>query len=697
MHRDRNRLKAGLLLAGAVGFAALGQYYFHNRREYYWDGIIFISLALICFAWSIGLAARSVRQPRKSPALTWRGWVRRTSSDRRSVPIMLALLLNLVAARSANTHPPPNSYTFSVALWIASLIIFYIAFAPFSYLPRNTWQAIRRARYSIRHDRRYVAELVLVLGLILIGMLLRVWDLAHIPANVSGDEGTQGVWAVDVLEGRLRNPFATGWLTVPTMTFYALAGSLRLFGDSVAGLRTLSALTGSATLVFTYLLARRGFGQRVALFALAALTFSHFHIHFSRLAMNNVADAFFIVLTLWLLTEGLQRASNDRNEPDWNTQSGTRNTRCWFLAAGLTLGLCWYGYFGSRVITLVVVSFLGIQAIMERGFLRRHAPALTLMALMAVMVLSPLLLHYADFPENLTARFNQVSFFRWLENELARPDHDSLFSLVIRQVWRSISAFNYTLDPTFWYHAQIPLLDFISGILFILGLVVAVSQWRKPTMRLILLWFGIAVTFGWVLTENPPSSMRTVVVAPALAILVGLGLDRLLTLARWSIGGRREQWNWIGLVVLVFAALFNVYYYFFDYTPTRVYGNPTAETATVLARYLHSHAKAELYSAELTEGQDTQPFVYFYGPPFLYYDFGTIKYLARNVPGVDVPPADQDPGFRTQVTGPTLFVVVGERMGELKAVQARHADGQLYEFFSQADGRLMFVVYEVLR
>jgi hypothetical protein len=361
------------------------------------------------------------------------------------------------------------------------------------------------------------------------------------------------------------------------------------------------------------------------------------------------------------------------------------------------MGLSWYGYFGSRVIMLVVAVYLSARAVAERGFLHRHARELTLMMLLAVMAASPLLLYYTKHPETLSARFNQVNFFRWLGNELNRPDHDSTFTLIIRQVWRSISAFNHTLDPTFWYRAQTPLLDSISGILFILGLASAIGRWRRPAVRLVLIYFGLAITFGWILTENPPSSMRMVIIAPAAALLTAMGLDRLLILAQRTLGGCRSNWNWVAVTVLALAALFNVYYYFAVYTPTRIYGNPSAETATVFARYLQDEWAAEHtpLDEQTSESEQGTPFVYFYGPPFLYYDFGTIEFMARDVSGVSVPPQDQEPDFQTRVQGPTLFVVLRERLDELAAIQARHPNGELQEFYSRADWRLMFVVYEV--
>ncbi len=704
MLRDRSRLKAGLLLASAMGFALLGQFYFFERREYYWDGIIFTTIALISFVWLIVLAARSTGVSRRTHTVSWREWTSRTLDDRRAIGVLSALLLNLVAARSADTRSLSGQYALSVVLWLTSLVIFFATFVSLPLLLRRSVVQLSRVFYATRHDRRYATELAVVLGLILIGLFLRMWDLGHIPANLSGDEGTQGMWAVDVLEGRVRNPFSTGWFSVPTMSFFVQSASLRVFGDSVAGLRSISAIIGTSTLLFTYLFARRNLGRRVGLFALAALTFNHYHIHFSRLSSNQVADPFFMVLALWLLSEGLRRTESQTHhtsdafgEVQHKAQSAARNAQAWFLAAGLTAGLSWYGYFGSRVIMLVIIAYLCTQAALEKGLLRRTWRPLILLTVMAFLAVSPLLLHYLNSPANLTARFNQVNFFRWLDNELSRPDHDSVFNLVVRQIWRSISAFNYTLDPTFWYRAEIPLLDFVSGILFILGLVTAAVQWRRSIMRWILLWFGFAVAIGWILTENPPSSMRMVIIAPAVALLAAIGLDQLLVLAQWSLGGERERWNRVGLVLLAVAAFLNVQYYFFIYTPARVYGNPSAETATVLARHLRAQAASSrtLLPSETHTLDRNGPFVYFYGPPYLYYDFGTIQFIARDVPGVNVPPRQEDPEFLSRVSGSALFVVLSERLDELAAIQEQHRNGQVREFYSEANGRLMFVSYEV--
>lgn len=119
----------------------------------------------------------------------------------------------------------------------------------------------------------------------------------------------------------------------------------------------------------------------------------------------------------------------------------------------------------------------------------------------------------------------------------------------------------------------------------------------------------------------------------------------------------------------------------------------------MLARYLTDSSKPrqglDPTAEELAQVPEGQPYVYFYGPPFLYYDFGTIRFIAHDVPGVSVPPRDQDPDYHTHVSGQTLFVVLRERLDELEAIKAQYPYGSLREFYSEADGRLMFVVYDV--
>ena len=118
MRRDRDRLRAALLVVGAVFFGALGQFYLIGRRDYVWDAVIFFGVALICFVWLMVVAARTVRADGRRSPPDWRARGRRVLIDRRAIPFVVALLLNWLAARSVNSRPPPDDFSFSILLWL---------------------------------------------------------------------------------------------------------------------------------------------------------------------------------------------------------------------------------------------------------------------------------------------------------------------------------------------------------------------------------------------------------------------------------------------------------------------------------------------------------------------------------------------------------------------------------------------------
>jgi hypothetical protein len=302
--------------------------------------------------------------------------------------------------------------------------------------------------------------------------------------------------------------------------------------------------------------------------------------------------------------------------------------------------------------------------------------------LAALVVAAPLLLYYAAHPDALTARAGQVSILSpgWLVREIDYTKR-SAASIFLQQFIKSVTAFHYTLDPTYWYHPSIPLLDFLSGVLLLFGLVWAAARWREPGSGLLLIWFWLAIILGWALTENPPSSQRMIIITPALALLVGLGLSWLSEVGERALGrGRIIGWDEIAILALVLISILNLYYYFVVYTPTGVYGNPTAEVATLLGRYLRQ--------------QDDDYVVYFYGPPAMYLDIGNLSFLAPDSVGVDVQEGEGR-AVNVDASKGARFVFLPHRMGELEAVREQFPGGELQYVYSKADNRLLYVLYEM--
>jgi hypothetical protein len=679
-----------VLVVVGLGFALLGQFYFVYRREYVWDGVFFWCVAVLSLGLFLWWLDRG-RWGRSGQLLGW--WT--SGHSLQALAAIGGTWLALLSGWLARQRPGPVGFSSLLWLWLVGVACFlWSMVAPRNLNPLLFFSVRPHWAYSSHLShwlRSHQIELAGLAVLLLVALVVRAADLEHIPANLGGDEGEQGMAALELLGPPLDNPFSTGWFSVPTMSFLAWGVSMRVFGESIAGLRALSALIGTCSVLTTFLLARELWGQRVAWLAAAALTCSHFHIHFSRLGSNQIADGLLTTLALWLLVRGL------------------RSRRAiTFALAGAVMGLGWYGYFGARLIGFLVVPYLAWRSLVEHRFFLRYGQLMLILLWAALVVAAPLLFHYADYPDELSSRARQVSIFAsgWLAREQEITGRSGA-SLMLQQFWKSISAFNYTLDPTFWYHSSIPLLDFISGVLFVLGLVWATVRCRWPANGLLLLWFWLALILGWVATENPPSSMRLTGIAPALASLVGLGLNWLVALSQHMPGslthlsstrpelapggggrvtsGRRSVPGAM-VSLLVAIAVLNLYYYFVVYIPTRVYGNPTSEVATELGRYLVQ--------------QDDDYVVYFHAPPFMYWDFGTLRFIARGIVGRDVPlPV---PGQEVQLgefLGTDLrwgvrFVFLPERLSELEAVRTQVPGGVELPVYSDADERLLYVLYE---
>jgi 4-amino-4-deoxy-L-arabinose transferase-like glycosyltransferase len=675
-----------LLFILGLGLVVLGQVYFLRLPQYTWDGIIFCALGVLMWVLALRRAEeRSDARPAR-PA-----WYRQWLADAAAHPLRtgllgLGVLLALWAGIGARRADPAADFSPYLRAWALGLLLYLLAFVPLR--PRSPAPLPPRSSAPLPPhssaplpprssaplppcDLRPCSLLALFL-LLLAAFLARAVALDEIPANFGGDEGTQALEALRLLGPPLGNPFATGWYSVPTMSFLVAGLGMRLFGATVAGARMLSALAGTASVLTTYLLARRLAGEWVGWGAAVLVAFGHYGLHFSRLASNQIADALLGPLVLYFLLRGLESKGDSYLQGD---------RHLWMTLAGLVLGLSWYTYFGARLMTVVVGLYLVGRAMREgHEFLARYGRGLFVLVVGFALTVWPLALYYVAHPADFLSRYNQVSIFAsgWLAREVAATGR-SAAALLLEQFWKSVSAFNATPDPTFWYHPGIPLLDPVSGVFLILGLAVAFWRVRRLGGGLLLLWFWALVILGWTLTENPPSSQRGVGTIPVVAILTALGLTETLNALRRLTGDRlRFPFHVSLFTLLAIIALINLFFYFRVYTPRRIYGNPTAEVADVLCDEL--------------ERRESVPPVYFDGPPFMYWDFGAIAFRLRDVTGRDfsveeLPEVDVSPG--------ALFVVLAEKMGDLDALRAAFPQGEETPVYSDADGRLLFIFYEI--
>lgn len=510
-------------------------------------------------------------------------------------------------------------------------------------------------------DRR---EWLAVAALTLLALVLRLTFIETIPQNFGGDEGEMGMEARGVLEGRITNPFVTGWLSHPTLWFFLQALSLSVFGNNVFGLRALSALIGTAAIPLLFLFARPLFGRGVAFGAAILLAVFHFHIHFSRLGVNNIVDPLLALSAFIAFFTGIRRSSS--------------------FALGWTGAICGVAqhfYMGSRLTPVVIAMLVLHLAITDWQRFRWLAPRLPLIIGGFLLGFGPLIAHFIADPSALTARLAMVGVVQsgWLEQKLA--DGVPLAQIIIDQARQSFGAYTFVPDRSAWYDPKIALLDSVSAVLLALGVALALVNWRRSEWFLPIAWLTGAAVLGGMLLVNTPESPRYVTTAPALCLLVMLALQRIVTLAGPALRLTDRQRTLVAMAMVALLAGWNVNFYFRDYIPRRTYGWTNTEIVTKLSHY----AKA----------QPVPVYVYMFTPPRIFFGNGTIRFVAAGIEGMDVHDPVTDPA---QIMPPPdgkrpLFIFLPEREAELAVVQQRFPGGTVERFQGEWESVVLFIAY----
>lgn len=670
----RRRLRI-LLFCGTVVFAILGQYYFARIRARMWDGVALYAAAVFCLLILLWQGERRETEP-GHPWFGQRAWAALQSHPERGFLLLITLLLAYTAVRQHDS----GAYPAALGFWASSVLVYVATFVRLPLfsdqelssagsLFRAAWGKLREwARRLGRKAREHRWELLFVAGCTLAGLALRLVEVGRVPYVLSGDEAAMGVSAQQVLSGELQDPFTTGWLSHPTLYFFLLAQGLRLFGSSgILGLRVLSPLAGAAALPLIYLLARRLFDRWVALVALILLTVSHFHIHFSRLGINNVYDATFALLAFLLLVRGLDAGEGDHFLP--------------FALSGITMGLAMYFYMGTRLIPVIAATYVVLLAMRRQLSLRTEGGRLLVLLGGLLVAFGPLLLFALRDPEAYAARVHWVSMLEpGRIAAIQAATGKSGWWVWGQQFRKSVLAFNYELDPTSWYAAPIPLLDAISAAGLVLGLTVAMWKWKGRSHLFLDLWFWLAILFGGVLIENPPTSPRLVIAVPVVCLLAAVGLVSLGRMIGPSLH-LREGWEMAFRILLLGGIMvLNLSFYFLRYTPRGIFGGQNTEIGTRLGQYLAQ--------------REDEAQAYFFGPNQMWFGYPTIAYLAPQVPGVDIAPETPLETIQVDRSRDAVFVFLPFRLGELPAVQERYPGGSVHAAHGHS-GEVLFVTYEL--
>ena len=522
----------------------------------------------------------------------------------------------------------------------------------------NDEQGTERRRWPF--DRWDVA---ISLAVFVLALALRAWQMSQFPNTYSGDEGSAGLFAVELLDGKANNLFGLGWFSFPALYFAVQSAAIALLGQTVEAVRLTSAVAGALTVVAVYWLGRAMFDRTTAVLAALYLAASHYHIHMSRIALNNVWDGLFGTLAILGLWHG------------WKT-----GRRAGFILCGLALGLGQYFYVSIRPLPLMFLIWAAVAFVAQRAQFRDRFHGLVLAALIAVVVFLPLGLYFVEKPDEFQAPMNRVTILGSSPEAVTARGGRPTIDIVLDSAINGLLGFTH--EPLrLLYDPGSPLLLAGAALLFLLGILWALLNFD---LRYLLLFLPLlAVVVSNAISQNSPASQRYVLAMPLVALFVALPLAQAVIWLRGQYPRYRAAVVVTAFALLALVAAVDVNYYFNRvYSGGYVLGGLNTQVATQIATFLRDKEPAD---------QD----VFFFGFPRMgYFSLSTIPFLAPEKQAQDVIEPLTGPAA-LPLRGPTLFIFLPERLHELEFVRQQVPDGTLQEFYNER-GELLFVVYESL-
>lgn len=519
-------------------------------------------------------------------------------------------------------------------------------------------------------------EWLLIGAIMLAAIILRIWNLENIPVGPYTDEADRAVDARHLNRGEPVNRetfvfFGTGWWGVPSLYFWSVAQSLKVFGDNLYGARMIHAIAGIFTIWFTYRTGRIVWSPRVGLIAAALIAVSDFAIQFSRTAGESTTTMLTWIVCIYYLYKALKY----RRPLD-------------FVLCGLGAGLTQYGYVSGKLLPVFLI-FVAVYLLLRWGWtgLKLYLPGLALVAITALLVYAPNgLFVLTQKPTAFTERYNGVAIFAPQNQATAFQTYqtNNWPTVLADQFGLSFAAFDVGQEKGPFYPTGQPILPVPWAALWLLG--TAYIVWRAGDARYALLglWLlsGLA---GAALTNDTPTLQRVTGMVPLLGLIPALYLDRIAgglppMRRQLRLPLRQRVLRWavnLAIAILVMAlGVQTVSYYFGPYTAQGNYA---------------FYSLAGRYAATLNPDHDA---IYQMDVPEFGWSTNANTFPADKVTGRDLANPSQDLPLTDNGHKNTHFLVFPSNNAYLAVLQDYYLGGT-QSVVNKPDGTPFFTDYTV--
>lgn len=437
-------------------------------------------------------------------------------------------------------------------------------------------------------------EITALVSVLLLATFLRVYKISQLPYGLWFDEADNGLNALQIFSNPNNIPVFAPSTHLPAHLIYLIASSIKIFGQTIFSVRIISALFGIGTVAAAFLVGRELFGnRRVGILFAFMLAVTRWDLIWSRIGMHGITVPFFELLSFGLILRALrlQRYKD-------------------YLLAGLSmgLGLCFYVPF--RLFPIIMIILLVGISIAQREYLKKAWRHL-LVFFFGVIIISVPISQFAIFhSDEFWGRTSQVSIF---------TDRTIIegIQIALRTTGEHVAMFTYKGDRNGRHNIPSePMLDLVTGTLFILGIALCIYKIKQPFSIVLLCWLLFMLAPGiFSLDFESPQSLRAIGSLPAAILLSTLPIFALIEDQIHIFKRKTSILIATSLVLIILSIGFtNSYNYF-------------VREANSSDSWLEYSTRDTIIAREMVRFGDT---VDFFVSTF-YFDTPTIRYLAPSI------------------------------------------------------------------
>ncbi len=464
------------------------------------------------------------------------------STGYRRIPFLVSILLLMLSffAFGGNRFTPVN-----LTLWIAGMgFLLYSLWVKGE--GESWWKRLYRRDGKPVFTINITAWTVLVILSLLLVTFYRFYRLNQVPGEMFSDQAEKLLDVGDILNGQYSVffPRNTGREFVQMYLTAIIASWLNL-GLTFLSLKLGTALLGLFTLPFIYLVGKEVANRNVGLAAMLLAGIAYWPNVISRIGLRFPLYAFFAAPAIYFLIRGIR--NQDRNM---------------ILLSGLAVGLGMHGYSPSRFIPFVILAAFALYLLhpLSKGKRKQALISLVVLGGVAFAVFIPLFRYAVEDPAGFSIR----AFSRLAGTEAPLPG--PAWQIFLSNTWKALVMFFHD-NGEIWVHSipHRPALDYVTGALFFLGLVVVILRYIKKrnwidlfllaSIPLLMMPSILSLAFPG---ENPSLNRTGAAIIPVY-VIAAMGIMSALESMWKRMSGRfgRTMIVLLGLILFIWTAVLN--------------------------------------------------------------------------------------------------------------------------------------------